>query len=158
MVLKLCIFQSTLPHGSDAFASFMCFVKRISIHAPSRERLFIAQSNNISSVFQSTLPHGSDLVNPQNQNNGYMRFQSTLPHGSDNFSTANKVLSSMISIHAPSRERQTTTKILGGNNHISIHAPSRERLLKMLNYFGDMYFNPRSLTGATATSSPAFSK
>ena len=55
-----------------------------------------------------------------------------------------------ISIHAPSRERPSVQKYLKGIDAISIHAPSRERRLPRS--FSDstlVYFNPRSLTGAT---------
>ena len=63
------------------------------------------------------------------RNIGYasQKFQSTLPHGSDHGSQCAK-LSSGISIHAPSRERPLWPRYL-----IS----------------ASVYFNPRSLTGAT---------
>ena len=81
------------------------------------------------SVFQSTLPHGSDRLSTD-----YLcwrfKFQSTLPHGSD-----------MLSI-----------KELSVDGEISIHAPSRERPHVGLRFIcATSDFNPRSLTGATAS-------
>ena len=76
-------FQSTLPHGSDRHKyqkaiHVGCFnprsltgatrptrltwhPRRVSIHAPSRERLRITYLEVEDGRFQSTLPHGSDL-------------------------------------------------------------------------------------------------
>ncbi|WP_436976049.1 hypothetical protein, partial [Phascolarctobacterium succinatutens] len=56
-----------------------------------------------------------------------------------------------ISIHAPSRERHIVTMPMPKQILISIHAPSRERLLKDQDVYAIAYFNPRSLTGATAS-------
>ena len=119
----------------------------ISIHAPSRERpisriiLFTAHS-----LFQSTLPHGSDFA--------FLGEQAVLN----------------ISIHAPSRERLLVSTFLLNSSifqstlphgsdlvfdhfqamcGISIHAPSRERPLVVFHIIAKLYFNPRSLTGAT---------
>ena len=61
-------------------------------------------------------------------NRSHGLFQSTLPRGSDCRSSCQIVITSAISIHAPSRERRR-----------SASAPSLYR-----------YFNPRSLAGATA--------
>ena len=141
-------FQSTLPHGSDLRfltghirpADFnprsltgatypngsQDIGRRISIHAPSRERLKIFEPWNCVIAFQSTLPHGSDIrqsrqcskflnFNPRsltgatgtkhiNKINNFL-FQSTLPHGSD--------------------------------------------IIPGIPYIGIGHFNPRSLTGAT---------
>ena len=75
----------------------------ISIHAPSRERLFLCAYFLRVLAFQSTLPHGSDTkqnnmimrtidFNPRSLTGAtvkilygvkYSKFQSTLPHGSD---------------------------------------------------------------------------
>ena len=38
---KLLKFQSTLPHGSDVNKHIYVYIDRISIHASSRERLFL---------------------------------------------------------------------------------------------------------------------
>ena len=120
-------FQSTLPRGSDIYGTLRgifiiyfnprslagatiadtCrfrFVK-ISIHAPSRERLARSPRLRSSILFQSTLPRGSDVI----------------------FSIFSKLLQ-QISIHAPSRERLHTSFALRLiASVISIHAPSRER-------------------------------
>ena len=53
-------------------------------------------------------------------------FQSTLPHGSDRERTQRHAAHG-ISIHAPSRERQSLLQLLAIGAGISIHAPSRER-------------------------------
>ena len=54
-------FQSTLPRGSDNHG---CrnreHRRRISIHAPSRERPYLRYCDGVQMVFQSTLPRGSD--------------------------------------------------------------------------------------------------
>ena len=104
-------------------------------------------SNAILALFQSTLPHGSD----DSYRNSIIRalpFQSTLPHGSDRFLPLQGGGVS-ISIHAPSRERQTPSLICHKFQSISIHAPSRERLGLDDDAAAWRDFNPRSLTGAT---------
>ena len=60
-------------------------------------------------------------------------FQSTLPRGSDSkeYGFRDQIL---ISIHAPSRERQTLKMLLPSDTEISIHAPSRERLYKVAHF------------------------
>ena len=58
-------------------------------------------------------------------------FQSTLPRGSD-ISTFSQKESTVISIHAPSRERRFDLTTDNGKPIISIHAPSRERLQELL--------------------------
>ena len=146
----LSLFQSTLPHGSDLFhLKNLLQLPIISIHAPSRERLpclrcFTAKlyfnprsltgatildtiHGIDDKVFQSTLPHGSDRFPPCSTWSRFP-FQSTLPHGSDSIRLPIYLLRTIISIHAPSRERRS--------------------------FFGSIvkrsaYFNPRSLTGAT---------
>ena len=56
----------------------------------------------------------------------------------------------VISIHAPSRERRSRLLLLLFNNTISIHAPSRERLWSSASVASSgSDFNPRSLAGAT---------
>ena len=98
----------------------------ISIHAPSRERPFILRLLLGSSGFQSTLPRGSD--------------------SSD---TCKQRSVKIISIHAPSRERLCCIKNDSRKPTISIHAPSRERLSSSMVTSSTLYFNPRSLAGAT---------
>ena len=76
-------------------------------------------------------------------------FQSTLPHGSDMLMFSKSKMA-MISIHAPSRERQFDTVHGHLDVLISIHAPSRERPCFANSPTGHYFhFNPRSLTGAT---------
>ena len=59
-----------------------------------------------------------------------------------------------ISIHAPSRERQSAGSKIESGRRISIHAPSRERRRnQVVSGIGLDDFNPRSLTGATAMDS-----
>ena len=79
----LTAFQSTLPRGSDVTCFYIfCTVKPISIHAPSRERPKSCPLFFYIGVFQSTLPRGSDLVAQVLDLVGN-QFQSTLPRGSD---------------------------------------------------------------------------
>ena len=122
--------------------------------------------------FQSTLPYGSDWNCFAFR--GYIsQFQSTLPYGSD-CADVRRERPAVISIHAPLRERQKTTANDHDAANISIHAPLRERLNHQSRWFGHSQFqstlpygsdtkshfivihcydfNPRSLTGATATS------
>ncbi len=97
-------------------------------------------------------------------------FQSTLPYGSDESVLVNGI-ETLISIHAPLRERHDEIPGIDADVLISIHAPLRERLpcygasyiqaqfQSTLPYGSDPYgqsfssvgehFNPRSLTGAT---------
>ena len=140
-------FQSTLPHGSDwLWLSKIClmlnfnprsltgatlmrpFLKqktKISIHAPSRERLRQYEIAFQTMLFQSTLPHGSDIAfkatfscfkisihAPSRERpvavlvaSVRVGFQSTLPHGSDLRRPGRVDFQPPISIHAPSRER-----------------------------------------------------
>ena len=58
----------------------------------------------------------------------FFQFQSTLPRGSDPYIFSPCFTLSLISIHAPSRERPCRLSCLFTLLHISIHAPSRERL------------------------------
>ena len=127
----VCIFQSTLPRGSDDKIVLFSLTLKISIHAPSRERPSHNITNFLLHAFQSTLPRGSDKsgILPTYTT---IQFQSTLPRGSDRMglrpaflrsyfnprSLAGATLRSrrliyhdLISIHAPSRERQITFKL-----------------------------------------------
>ena len=118
----------------------------ISIHAPSRERRFVSflcpasgnfnprslagatfkkRQNFLPLPFQSTLPRGSDS-RQMVAKKIFSEFQSTLPRGSDALCVVN-FGDPLISIHAPSRERQKETPATADYANISIHAPSRER-------------------------------
>ena len=103
IICKLQAFQSTLPRGSDGVKTILKNLQKISIHAPSRERLKL-----MPVVVRVT------------------RFQSTLPRGSDDFYWPSFAHLG-ISIHAPSRERHLALVKQNLANAISIHAPSRER-------------------------------
>ena len=76
--------------------------------------------------FQSTLPYGSDASRLKFVVS-WTIFQSTLPYGSDAFGDPTSAQVG-ISIHAPLRERLQTMRMVMDRN---------------------IYFNPRSLTGAT---------
>ena len=96
-------FQSTLPRGSDARSLERYGYSKISIHAPSRERLQRVARLILQPAFQSTLPRGSDIFsfmvlisfpyfNPRSLAGATAdllcsvnarQFQSTLPRGSD---------------------------------------------------------------------------
>ena len=60
-----------------------------------------------------------------------------------------KEVCTLISIHAPSRERLPTGVPNLEVRAISIHAPSRERRTLLFQLCALRYFNPRSLAGAT---------
>ena len=99
----------------------------ISIHAPSRERLTALLNIIALYKFQSTLPHGSDKA--------IFRAASCFIDFNPRSLTGATQVENMcgtdylISIHAPSRERQLTDKQREQLESISIHAPSRERHL-----------------------------
>ena len=149
-VIPVTVFQSTLPRGSDVNPGALSMQK---LHFNPRS---LAGATLISSplfiparTFQSTLPRGSDLRRPalpqqyhisihapsrERQARLYaypvlLEFQSTLPRGSD--------------LRRPALPQQY---------HISIHAPSRERQQLRLRRLVSLYFNPRSLAGATFSS------
>ena len=76
-------------------------------------------------TFQSTLPHGSDDV-------GIVLVHSVADFNPRSLTGATDsdyaaLVASIISIHAPSRERRESTVIWDEDTAISIHAPSRER-------------------------------
>ena len=98
----------------------------ISIHAPSRERLWPTSANLSRAEFQSTLPRGSDCASaPSRPRPGI--FQSTLPRGSD--------FSKIIFWHALSN---FNPRSLAGATY-----GNSSRLWRCAD------FNPRSLAGAT---------
>ena len=127
----------------------------ISIHAPLRERRQVLfQRHPVTRfqstlpcgsdtgqvayaaavvIFQSTLPCGSDILAPCAPDT-LLGFQSTLPCGSDARDRISAAIVALISIHAPLRERHGV--------------PVSAAVLIV-------YFNPRSLAGATRfTASP----
>ena len=83
LAIKLTLFQSTLPRGSDEGWRDDDAKIVISIHAPSRERLALTGNVNAAIIlFQSTLPRGSDVGMCPAQSIS-AEFQSTLARGSD---------------------------------------------------------------------------
>ena len=142
------VFQSTLPRGSDQVTLrrsivgtdfnprslagatipdyYLKLFERISIHAPSRERLRFSAIMMAALLFQSTLPRGSDADSSSYAGNTAL-FQSTLPRGSDG----------NLSLHSMARSNFNPRSLAGATFDrsfvykttfdISIHAPSRER-------------------------------
>ena len=96
-------FQSTLPHGSDRNLLDALTSTDISIHAPSRERLYQTSRYVHGKQFQSTLPHGSDAaqgaIDRLDQD-----FNPRSLTGATEYSQP-ATYQFNISIHAPSRER-----------------------------------------------------
>ena len=148
MLLNIALkFQSTLPHGSDlprglCFDVFGHFNPRsltgateyvngygytfkISIHAPSRERLSCFWRLSCKIQFQSTLPHGSDPAPRSGLPKIYI-FQSTLPHGSDNGTLFLRYCRKNFNPRSLTGATDEFMECLLYNT-ISIHAPSRER-------------------------------
>ena len=121
--------------------------------------------------FQSTLPRGSDqnvcayLVprthfNPRSLAGaticivkGFLLYEHFNPRSLAGATIFRMIIRTLkcISIHAPSRERPPRYSINPPRFFISIHAPSRERRLQARASSTAIYFNPRSLAGATAT-------
>ena len=125
--------------------------KEISIHAPSRERPqgfspsagridFNPRSLTGATTVGSGGAGGSGIsIHAPSRERRFatklssisLRFQSTLPHGSDSkISFRQENVTQKISIHAPSRERPRPSMVLSTCS---------------------CNFNPRSLTGATAS-------
>ena len=99
------VFQSTLPYGSDAIIDTKRLAARISIHAPLRERRSRQQQRRNLRYF-----------NPRSLTGATPGLR-LLPTNSG------------ISIHAPLRERRKLFAASPDFVKISIHAPLRERLL-----------------------------
>ena len=121
--------------------------------------------------FQSTLPRGSDH-SATSSDNIISLFQSTLPRGSDQKQEDFKMGELVISIHAPSRERPRERQIIADSRPFQSTLPrgsdlQTSSLLKPWHSFqstlprgsdpvfrrsllSTVYFNPRSLAGATA--------
>ena len=103
-------FQSTLPYGSDLRGLFQAYASRlISIHAPLRERL----KGYVDTIaFQNFNPRsltGATFINCKTGLS--LEFQSTLPYGSDACFYV-RTSATIISIHAPLRERLSTLNVL----------------------------------------------
>ena len=91
------------PHG------YIC--RCISIHAPSRERQLDSDVLlNAATSFQSTLPHGSDILGGNNHAININFNPRSLTGATEPKSLI--ITTIMISIHAPSRERQRWYSIL----------------------------------------------
>ena len=98
---------------------------QISIHAPSRERLWRKEKDFSLLIFQSTLPRGSDQPGIKAALLGcYFN-----PRSLAGATISSKTITGTdhISIHAPSRERLMPFCFPACLPQISIHAPSRER-------------------------------
>ena len=91
--------------GATLMLRQIASIINISIHAPSRERLYttLRQVTQKANFNPRSLAGATFFLPPALQLRG-------------------------ISIHAPSRERQTACNLVANVNAISIHAPSRERL------------------------------
>ena len=151
-LLLMAVFQSTLPRGSDYRTIKADHDRIISIHAPSRERLFITVCTVDSIIISIHAPSrerpNSDFNLPASN-----IFQSTLPRGSD-YRTIKADHDRIISIHAPSRERQNTCVGIGqGRIHFNPRSLAGATAISRYQTHLNRYFNPRSLTGATAYNS-----
>ena len=126
--------------------TFCCKVI-ISIHAPSRERLMlmvVLVENLMISI------HAPSRERPNSQATAATSatFQSTLPRGIDNTCEITTAIHS-ISIHAPLRERPITARTLTPTAEFQSTLPYGSDALALPLGLRRMYFNPRSLTGAT---------
>ena len=133
--------------GATGWDYMQGLLDHISIHAPSRERLFVGVAKRYISRISIHAPsrerHRKNVTMSLN-----VIFQSTLPRGSD--ALKGRIVTGMdISIHAPSRERRFCFSSIARPDCISIHAPSRERQQKQDTVLSFADFNPRSLAGAT---------
>ena len=125
----------------------------ISIHAPSRERRAVS-SHNPRCVLISIHAPSRERRLRQCWQTAVLYFNPRSLTGATD-KTFDELVTKLISIHAPSRERLSNLDIDIATNDISIHAPSRERRLRQCWQTAVLYFNPRSLTGATDWLSPA---
>ena len=125
---------------------------------------------NTASGFQSTLPRGSDSSGIDSCTMRTL-FQSTLPRGSDaaafraalrrmdfnprslagaTFKRRCRLGGGHISIHAPSRERRSAGSSCGSSSLFQSTLPrGSDVTARSFRSTGDLYFNPRSLAGAT---------
>ena len=126
----VCYFNPRSLTGATHFAVDMPNFDAISIHAPSRERLVKTTAKALATRFQSTLPHGSDVpvilmifttadFNPRSLTGATQDGCRTHPGHSD--------------FNPRSLTGATTPRNLCiGLSVISIHAPSRERRILLL--------------------------
>ena len=127
--------------GATAAQVEMHKAARISIHAPSRERLNSAGSVNPAAAFQSTLPRGSDTPCWLSKSKVSYFNPRSLTGATNDDQTITQTTT--ISIHAPLRERQGYCCKKCFDDWFSIHA----QLSRAACCRSD--FNPRSLAGAT---------
>ena len=121
-------FQSTLPHGSDSSGFYARVHRYISIHAPSRERLLLVK------VISPCVP--ISIHAPLRERPVALHvvptlavFQSTLPRGSDE------------------RKMSTVAELLVFQSTLPRGSDSAGLVVPVIR----LYFNPRSLTGATTS-------
>ena len=112
--------------GATHILCIIIIISKISIHAPSRERL---DAGYLVPIFVDISIHAPSRERPVPCDccQELFIFQSTLPRGSDGY------------YPPPS----------AADDKISIHAPSRERRYVLAYFRFPRYFNPRSLAGAT---------
>ena len=122
------LFQSTLPHGSDARHAV-----RLSSYRNFNPRSLTGATNICPILFLETCNFNprsltGATANVFSTSGGDLKFQSTLPHGSDaRLSTAHRL------------HKYFNPRSLTGATRAPTLAPA-----------ADTNFNPRSLTGATA--------
>ena len=166
-------FQSTHDTGRDVIRRFRLYNRFwISIHAPHRARLYIANEGLSILEFQSTRHTGRDV--PEDKYSLLLdKFQSTRHTGRDHGSQAARTRRNLfqstrhtgrdvtievvystdtfISIHAPHRARLHYSFDSSLPSQISIHAPHRARRRTHLpTVYLPLYFNPRATQGATS--------
>ena len=125
--IKGILFQSTLPRGSDPVPiTFAALSMGISIHAPSRERPRLSLPALLLGNF-----------NPRSL------------AGATTWYNAAKTLAFGISIHAPSRERQVLQEADKLSLKFQSTLPRGSDGLFWVVSAAVIYFNPRSLAGAT---------
>ena len=144
-------FQSSLPHGSDASCIQRIAHWRISILAPSRERLAFWRETAACKAISILAPSRERLMCLR-YSRAPLKFQSSLPHGSDLICQLKSRLVLQISILAPSRERLVLMIIKRCNYLISILAPSRERPSSFLSADGKALFQSSLPHGSDAKS------
>ena len=162
-------FQSTLPHGSDN-----CVCRASSIFAYFNPRSLTGATSLrapilLSNLFQSTLPHGSDHAgsahlrtsidfNPRSLTGAtpchyavlaYRRFQSTLPHGSDGRSFCWRFAKQQFQSTLPHGSDNALTAWDSVFHLFQSTLPHGSDSHGSLSHAVLLYFNPRSLTGAT---------
>mgnify|MGYP007122683225 CR=1 FL=1 len=119
----------------------------ISIHAPSRERLFMVPKPGLAFIFQSTLPRGSDHVVPVLVLIGLHFNPRSLAEATSGALCLAEIMD--ISIHAPSRERRKHGNSISQLQQFQSTLPHGSDRHLRAGGLGQNDFNPRSLTGAT---------